>query len=87
MLRELLDNWTDADVAGYYLACSLGLMEYDPSFGVFRDLKGVFSTNNVVGNALFKMLDIMVEGGLLEMNDEFQYRWAASFNATGRASW
>jgi hypothetical protein len=77
--KELFADWQDPDFAEYYLACLLGVMDFDPTWDTFRKNKGVFSTGNKVGDALFDMLEQMVTAGMLEKNDDLQYRWNASF--------
>jgi hypothetical protein len=34
---------------------------------------------------LFRMLEAMVEGSVLEKNDEYQYRWNKKFKGIGTA--
>jgi hypothetical protein len=79
-LRELLKNWEDQDISAYYLACCLGIIEFDDSFAIFRDSKHIFWTGNSIGDFLYEMLRRMVEIGMLEIDDdESQYRWNQSF--------
>lgn len=79
-LKELFSDWVEPDHAHYYLACLLGLMEYDDSFAVFLKVKSVFNTKNEMGTMLFEMMEKLVEGGVLECNESIQYRWNKSFN-------
>jgi hypothetical protein len=79
-LRELLSDWCDQDIAMYLLACSIGLMEYDEPFDEFRRVKGVFWTNNKYAEMLFAMLREMTKTGILETNEDSQFRWNQSFN-------
>ena len=82
-LKELLGDWTDFDVSQYYLACCLGLMVYDDSFDNFRKAKGVFWSQNEIGNMLFEMLRMMVGTGILEFDEEEEkYRWHKSFKGS-----
>lgn len=74
-LKEYLDDWTDYDVAGYFLACSLGIMVHDDLLDEFRRNKGVFYTDNPIGNLLTKILVELADGGVLQRNDEGQFRW------------
>ena len=80
-LKELLVDWEDYDIASYYLACSLGIMKYDPSFAIFRFVKGVFMTRTDLGTMLAEMLDELAKQGILERNseDDCQFRWNKSF--------
>jgi hypothetical protein len=78
-LKNLLENWTDPDIAEYYLACCLGLMVYDESFTRFREAKYIFWTQNPTKILLDEMLEKMVENKLLEFDDdESKYRWNKS---------
>ena len=53
-IKELFSNWIEPDVAEYYLAYLLGIMEYDGNLEVvFWKVKGVFNTGNKVGDMLF----------------------------------
>jgi hypothetical protein len=74
-LRTLLNEWTDYDVAEYYFCCVLGLANYDENFENFRANKGVFYTKNHVSSMLFEFFDRMAELGILEQNDDLQYRF------------
>ena len=74
----------DADVAAYYLACSLGIMgPEDGSLDKFRDAKHVFWSANPLGEALVRFLDNLVECDVLEFqSDGVHYRWNGSFIGT-----
>lgn len=75
-LSSLLRNWEDPDVAQYYLACCLGIMVYDESFSIFRDLKHNFWTENPTSEALRSLLEVMRQYDLIEFDeDEIKYRW------------
>jgi hypothetical protein len=83
-LKELFSEWTDGDVAQYYLACQPRLMAYDGSkanewSATFDEVKGVFNTNNTFSKMTYAMLEELVEGGILETNDDVQFRWNKSF--------
>jgi hypothetical protein len=82
-LKEALVDWVDADVATYYLACSLGLMgPEDGSFEEFRGAKHVFWSANQLGDALGRFMDTLVECGVLEFagtGNMPAYRWNSSF--------
>lgn len=69
----------EPDVAHFYLACLLGVMELDESQDAWIRVKGVFNTNNAVSNCLYEILEQAVAGGMLERNDEVQYRWNREF--------
>jgi hypothetical protein len=73
-LADELAEWTDWDVAAYRLGRSVGL---------FADLdwyaaKGVFWTDNEVGNGLHDALLGLVRSGVLDRREEpdEQFRWA-----------
>jgi hypothetical protein len=55
-LKELLADWEDQDVSAYYLACCLGLIEYDSSFALFRESKHIFWTKNPTSEFLYETL-------------------------------
>lgn len=80
-LRERLakysgpDTWHDPDTPMADLAVLLGLMED----GDYLKYKWVFWSNNPVGNALHKCVQVLAEAGVLEENDEGEYRWNPAF--------
>ncbi len=78
-LKQALKDWTDIDVAQFYLAVSLGIMGYDVSFP--SEAKSVFWTNNPVGNATYAILEALTTANVLQKRDEpdFQYRWNPDF--------
>lgn len=79
-LKNLLEDWTDPDIAEYYLACCLGLMIYDDSFIQFRKVKYIFWTQNPIKILLDEILVKLIESNLLEFDDnESMYRWNKSF--------
>ena len=79
--KELLAAGDDQDIALYYLACSLGLLDHDSSFDAFREHKHLFWTNNEIGTMLREMLGLMEQRGLLLFDDETgRYHWNAQFD-------
>lgn len=79
-MRELFREWIDPDVAEYYLACAIELMDFDEDLnGMFWENKGVFNTRNRIGNMLYEILEKLVESSVLEKNDDAQYRWKPDF--------
>jgi hypothetical protein len=82
-LKELLKDWEDQDICAYYLACSLGLIEYDESWTVFRENKYIFWSNNPTSEFLYEALRKMAEVQMLEFDDdETRYRWNKEFKPT-----
>lgn len=80
-LKELLKDWEDQDVSAYYLACCLGVVNYDDSFAEFRKFKHIFWTSNTISNFLYKMLGKMSEAQILEFDEiKGKYRWNQKFN-------
>ena len=79
-IQGLFEDWVEPDIGMYYLACLSGIMNYDESFDNYRKAKGVFWSNNELGNMLFEMLQKMAETGLLEKDEQqYQFRWNKSF--------
>jgi hypothetical protein len=78
-LRKLLEDWEDQDTSAYYLACCLGLLDYDTSFENFRESKGLFWTGNLVSDFLYNTLEKMSGIGVLEFSDDDKYRWNKEF--------
>ena len=81
-LKELFSEWADYDIAMYYLACLFGMMKYDDSFSEFRKHKHLFATKNEMSDMFYELLERMVEGGILENDDEHGYRWNKEFKGT-----
>lgn len=76
-LAETFHDWLDFDGAEFELAKCLGLMPntpWDPS------LKSMFWTNNVFSIGLYSMIEELVKMGVLEMNDERQFRYNATWD-------
>jgi hypothetical protein len=82
-LKEALADWTDIDVAQYAVAICLGLMS--PNVPFPPGVKGVFWTNDPIGELLYHILENLTGANILEKRDEpdYQYRWNADF----RGSW
>lgn len=73
-LRESLAEWTDFDYAMYELGVALCIFPIDSKM---NDYKGVFWSQNKLGNGLLKIFDQLIELGYVEYRDEpeSQYRW------------
>ena len=78
MLKELLKDWQDFDGAEHAIAVSLGLMPNDWRW-VLENAKWVLWSNNPLGNMLSQMLKALVEQGVLEQNDEQQFRYNPAY--------
>jgi len=77
-LAEAFRDWLDFDGAEFELAKCLGLMPDVPWHPV--EHKHLFWTNNVFGTGLYTMLEELVTMGVLEQNDNQQFRWNVSFS-------
>ena len=66
-------EWEDWDGAAYLLGRALGIFENQ----AFLAVKGVFWTDNDLGNGLHDALLSLVRAGVLERRDELdeQFRW------------
>ncbi|MER6123063.1 hypothetical protein ABT173_10335 [Streptomyces sp. NPDC001795] len=72
-LSEILAEWTDFDVAGYRLCKFLGVIPPERSFG---SMKGHFWIDGFpLGIMVDEILESMVKAGVLQKNDDPQYRW------------
>ncbi len=73
-LPEDLSDWTDVDIAAYQLGRALGIF----AESTFGERKGVFWTDNRLGNGLHDALVALTAANVLEYRDEpdMQYRWA-----------
>jgi hypothetical protein len=69
-LAEDLSDWTDDDVACFKLGVNIGLFDED----TFQSRKGLFWTDNPVGNGLYKSLVALADAGVLDRRDG-QFRW------------
>ncbi len=83
-IQEFFSDWVEPDDAMYFLACHLGIMEYHEQntaafFEYYPKVKSVFAVKTGIGTILFEILEKMVEGGLLEKNEDWEFRWNKSF--------
>lgn len=76
-LRELWQDWTDTDVAIYDLARVLGIIPPDSIFAT--EYKWLGNSNNPLGNSLFDFLVKLRDVGVLEADDDWRFRWNATF--------
>lgn len=83
-LKNMLQEWTDPDIAEYYLACCLGILILDDNFESFRESKHIFWTGNRTSSLLNRLLFSMVEAGLLDFDEEENmFRWNNSYVVGG----
>jgi hypothetical protein len=76
-LKERLSEWQDFDVAGFFLGKALGVIPAERSW--WRS-KALF-WGDPVGTRLIKVLNLLVDSGFLERDDdEAKYRWAPDFD-------
>lgn len=82
-LEELFASWVDYDHAQYYIACLLGIMEYNEDLrSIFHENSSIFNTRTKLGDSLFHILTELVELGLLEESDAgIGYRFNKSFKS------
>jgi hypothetical protein len=76
-LRDRLDDWTEYDIACFYLGKLLGMISITDSYG---DVKSIFFADrrDSRGVRLLDMLIFMAEHGILESRDNnFEFRWHA----------
>ena len=81
-LRHSLAEWTDADVASYYVAVALGVAP-DPGskWDFWGGKKWMFWSANRLGEGLYRVLEMLVEAGVLEKDeDEMKFRWNPKFD-------
>ncbi len=78
-IQELFDDWVEPDKSIYYLALLLDLMNDDNSTASYHDVMGFVNDNTEFTRTMFDLLERMVAGGILESNEDSQYRWNKSF--------
>jgi hypothetical protein len=72
MLQEELKDWTDTDIAMFYIAKELGIIG-DKSFS---DTKWMYCSKNRFSDALYEIGKELEKISVLEYNeDKGQYRW------------
>ena len=68
-VKELFSEWTDFDIAEYYLACLFGFCKFDQTFEVFRETKAIYNTKNRVETMLYDILQNLIDGGVLDFDE------------------
>ena len=76
-LKEYFSEWTDPDVAEFYIGCVLGIFE-DDSDDTFRNYKGIFWIDNYLGNGLDHFIVTLVTRGFLIENEDNAVKWKLS---------
>jgi hypothetical protein len=75
--RTALADWQDPDIAMFYLAVALGLIDDSEPWGGRKDL---FWTNNPVGNLLHAQLRQFTDLGALDFDEaEGRFRWNPNY--------
>lgn len=75
-LRDRLQDWTDWDVAAFYLGRAVGIVPEDYSF---TSAKGMLygSAPGEPGRKVILLLNLLADLGVLEMRDGYsEFRWA-----------
>ncbi len=79
-IEDLFNDWVDGDHATYYIACILGLIEFDSDLRVvFWENKGLFNTKNKLSTMLFHIIEELLEVGILEESEQGLYRYNKTF--------
>ena len=81
-LRRSLAEWTDADVASYYVAVALGIApDSGKEWDFWGGKKWMFWSANPLGDGLYRVLEMLTESGVLEKDeDEMKFRWNQKFD-------
>lgn len=72
-------EWVDFDIAATALFKSIGLYKCDEALG---NAKWVWWVNNLIGNKTAEFLDSLVKVGILEKNDDNQFRIKEGYDPT-----
>jgi hypothetical protein len=75
MLKENLKEWTDIDIAMFFIAKELGIIGDKD----FHETKWVYNTKNRFSDALWHILEELEQSGILEKNEDDFYRWNQKF--------
>jgi hypothetical protein len=81
-LKRSLADWTDADMAAYYVAIALGVAP-DPGgeWDFWGGKKWMFWSANPLGEGLGRILDMLAENGVLEKDEDgMKFRWNPKFD-------
>lgn len=81
-LKRSLTEWTDADVASYYVAVALGVAP-DPGneWDFWGGKKWMFWSANPLGEGLYQVLEMLTASEVLEKDEEkMRFRWNPTFD-------
>jgi hypothetical protein len=79
-LKRLLKDWTDPDIARYFLACCLGISDYDESQSEYSNEKHVFWTVNRTSILLDEILESLKVSQAIEFDSDLsQFRWNSNY--------
>jgi hypothetical protein len=81
-LRHSLTEWTDDDIASYYVAVALGVAP-DPGneWSFWGGKKWMFWATNPLGDGLYHVLKMLAESGVLEWDEDGgKFRWNPNFD-------
>lgn len=81
-LRVRLKDWTDVDAACYCIAIALGVApDHGDKWDFWGGKKGMFWSNNPMGNGFYAVLEMLAETGVLEKDEEeMKFRWNPRFD-------
>jgi hypothetical protein len=79
-MESFFSEWVEPDFAQYFLACVLGMLEYEPSLKSYYRHSHYFLSRSEMGDILYQLLEEMVASGILETNEYKQYRWNRNFS-------
>jgi len=84
-LKFVLQNWVDADVAAYRLACILGILPPDDAtLDRFNESKHMFWSADPLGETIGRFLQSLTDLGIVEFDPQrLAYRWKRSTNPCG----
>jgi len=84
ILKSRIKDWTDIDIAMYYLGESLGIFPADDPLGFPVHYKYHTNGSSPVGDKLYDMLRELIGLGAVEEHaDEPQVRWTPGYEVDG----
>lgn len=79
-MLDKFEDWLDFDEAEAILGIALGIFSDQDHIQVVHKHKGIFWSNNPVGNTLSMILDMLVDLKLLEKDKDNRYRRTGSID-------